>query len=103
MSDVRRSAAVSARKEDFTSSVVARLVSVGAKVRFASVAISSLPPCGEGMGVGVVRWGAAVPYCTTPHPIPPPQEGRESLATRTNLNLAPVGLDSAAYLGGGHE
>jgi len=51
----------------------------GGKIRFAGATSSSPPPCGEGMGVGVVRWGTAVPYCTTPHPIPPPQGGRESL------------------------
>src|SRR6266852_6561691 len=34
-------------------------------------------PCGEGSGVGVVRCGTSVPHCTTPHPNPPPQGGRE--------------------------
>jgi hypothetical protein len=42
------------------------------KVRFAGAANSSPPPCGEGWEVGVGRCGTAVPYCTTPHPIPPP-------------------------------
>jgi hypothetical protein len=35
-----------------------------------------LPPCGEGMGV--VRYGTAVPRGTTPHPLPPPQGGGRS-------------------------
>ena len=61
-----------------------------AKIGFAGAANSSPPPCGEGMGVGVVRWGTAVPYCTTPHPIPPPQGGRESRAATSSLNLALV-------------
>jgi protein ImuB len=38
----------------------------------------SPPPCGEGSGVGVARYGTSVPRGTTPHPNPPPQGGRES-------------------------
>ncbi|HEV3186129.1 MAG TPA: cobaltochelatase subunit CobN, partial [Xanthobacteraceae bacterium] len=45
-----------------------------------SAANSSPPPCGEGSGVGVVRGGTVVPHGTTPHPNPPPQGGRESIA-----------------------
>jgi error-prone DNA polymerase len=37
----------------------------------------SPPPCGEGLGVGVVRCDDALPDRTTPHPNPPPQGGRE--------------------------
>src|SRR5258706_5784794 len=37
----------------------------------------SPPPCGEGSGVGVGRYGISVPHGTTPHPNPPPQGGRE--------------------------
>jgi len=63
---------------------------MGVKIRVAGIANSSPPPCGEGMGVGVVRWGTAVPYCTPPHPIPPPQGGRESLVIPPRLSLAPM-------------
>jgi protein ImuB len=41
-----------------------------------AVARFSPPPCGEGSGVGVARWGTLVPRGTTPHPPPPPQRGR---------------------------
>ena len=37
----------------------------------------SPPPCGEGLGVGVVQRGTAMHDRTTPHPDPPPQGGRE--------------------------
>jgi uncharacterized protein (TIGR02186 family) len=63
------------------------LVPTGVEIWFAAAAISSPPPCGDGMGVGVVRCGAAAPYCATPYPIPPPQGGRESRAAAPNLNL----------------
>jgi hypothetical protein len=43
----------------------------------AADSVGSPPPCGEGLGVGVVRCGNAVPDCTTPLPTPPPQGGRE--------------------------
>jgi protein ImuB len=43
-----------------------------------AVARFSPPPCGEGSGVGVARYGTSVPRGTTPHPNPPPQGGRES-------------------------
>jgi hypothetical protein len=49
---------------------------IGAKIRSGGVvANSSPPPCGEGMGVGVVRRGTAVPCCTTPTPFLPPTRG----------------------------
>jgi hypothetical protein len=41
---------------------------------------NSPTPCGEGLGVGVLRFGTSVLYGTTPHPNPPPQGGRESHA-----------------------
>ncbi len=53
-----------------------------------------LPPCGEGMGVGVRRRGAAVPHRTTPHPIPPPTRGRESPGATPSLNLTPMRVAS---------
>jgi 4-diphosphocytidyl-2-C-methyl-D-erythritol kinase len=43
----------------------------------------SPPPCGEGSGVGVGECGSIVPHGTPPHPIPPPQGGRESQAAAT--------------------
>jgi hypothetical protein len=57
------------------------------KMRFADASKSSPPPCGAGIGVGVVRRGTAVRYCTTP--IPPPQGG-ESRAAAANRIMAPV-------------
>ena len=51
----------------------------------ATSAVSSPPPCGEGLGVGVHNGGLA---WGTPHPNPPPQGGRERtacLATRSPL------------------
>jgi alpha-D-ribose 1-methylphosphonate 5-triphosphate synthase subunit PhnI len=39
----------------------------------------SPPPCGERSGVGVEPVCTPVPHGTTPHPIPPPQGGRESM------------------------
>src|SRR5262249_11489687 len=47
----------------------------------AAGAVGSPPPCGEGFGVGVVRflrrWRHPFLHCTTPLPSPPPQGGRE--------------------------
>jgi two-component system, NarL family, sensor histidine kinase UhpB len=77
---------------------------IGTKSGFAGAANSSPPPCGEGMGVRVVRGGTAVPYCTTPHPIPPPQVGRESRVATLDLNLAPmapIGDGLSLHSGGG--
>jgi error-prone DNA polymerase len=61
----------------------------GVKLRFAGVAISSPPPCGEGRGVGVGRSGTAESHCTIPHPIPPPQGGRESPVAAPSPNPTP--------------
>jgi hypothetical protein len=41
----------------------------------------SPPPCGEGLGVGVVRCGDVVPDCATPLP----QEGREQTEAAARL------------------
>src|SRR5437773_3866830 len=49
---------------------------------------SSAPPCGEGLGVGVVRCGAVVQHGTTPHPDPPPQGGREKVSFDDHQRLA---------------
>ncbi len=40
---------------------------------------------GEGLGVGVVQCGRALPNCTTPLPNPPPQGGRETALRRLTL------------------
>src|SRR5262245_50168581 len=40
----------------------------------ATNSVCSPPPCGEGLGVGVVRRGICVPYRITPLPSPPPPE-----------------------------
>ena len=52
--------------------------STGVRLSLDDAANSSPPPCGEGSGVGVGRFGTSVLRGTTPHPIPPPQGGRES-------------------------
>jgi signal transduction histidine kinase len=77
---------------------------LGAKSGFAGAANSSpSPPCGEGMGVGVVRWGTAVPYCTTPHPIPPPKGGREFPAAAPDLNSTSTADEVSAHAGRGES
>jgi protein ImuA len=52
-----------------------------------AAARDSLPPCGGGMGWGVVQYGTAVPHRTTPTPIPSPQGGGEEFATLANRIL----------------
>src|SRR5258708_4495301 len=37
--------------------------------------VFSPPPCGEGSGVGAVRWGTLVPSPPDPPPRPPPPQG----------------------------
>jgi hypothetical protein len=37
-----------------------------------------------------VQCGTSVPYGTNPHPNPPPQGGRESVAARPKLKLRPM-------------
>jgi hypothetical protein len=87
-----------------------RVACMGAKLRFGDATNSSPPPCGEGMGVGVGRYGATVRHGTPPHPPPsrnrvyrvsatqqsdrnrqqPIRLGKESRVAKPNLNLAPV-------------
>ncbi len=43
----------------------------------ATNSVRSPPPCGEGLGVGVVRCGDTAAHFATPLPTPPPQGGRE--------------------------
>ena len=43
----------------------------------ATSSVGSLPPCGGGLGWGVVRSGKASPHRTTPTPYPSPQGGGE--------------------------
>jgi hypothetical protein len=66
---------------------------IGARLRFDVAADSSPAPCGEGKGrpswVGVEPSDTTVPHGTTPHPVPPPQGGRES-ARLPFVNLAPM-------------
>jgi two-component system sensor histidine kinase UhpB len=76
---------------------------MGAKSGFAGAANSSPPPCGEGRGAEVARGGTAVPYCTTPHPIPPPQGGREHLVAAPHVNLASVADGLSQQFGGGES
>jgi hypothetical protein len=66
---------------------------MGDNLRRTGAANDSPPRCGEGLGVGVGEYGAAVPCGTTPHPTPPPQGERESLAAWPSLNLAPTGWE----------
>jgi len=73
-----------------TDALMRALRLMGAKIRFAGSANSSLPPCGGGMGWGVVQYGTAVPHRTTPTPIPAPQGGAESLVGPSRLSLAPM-------------
>src|SRR5215831_1757267 len=49
---------------------------VGASLRRNSAANSSSPPCGEGLGVGVVRGGTALPQPPDPPPRPSPSRNR---------------------------
>jgi len=60
------------------------------RLKFGSVRRDSLPPCGGGMGWGVVRWGTAVPHLPTPTPIPSPQGGGEEYAASANRISTPL-------------
>jgi FO synthase len=48
----------------------------------------SLPPCGGGLGWGVVPRGTEVPHRTTPTPDPSPQGGGEKRVSPSRSNLA---------------
>jgi precorrin-3B synthase len=105
----RASALISEQSSDAFRAAIADLL-IGAQCGRDSAANSSPPPCGEGLGVGVVRCGTAGQYGTTPLPTSPPREvgstrlrhlkvsksdksdfdwGRESSAAPTRLNLPP--------------
>jgi NitT/TauT family transport system substrate-binding protein len=77
------------KETPFTLAFQGRVAVIGARLRFDVAADPSPPPCGEGSGVGVGRCGTSVPHGTTPHPIPPPQGGRES-AWLAFVNRAPM-------------
>jgi hypothetical protein len=65
--------------------------------------VDSLPPCGGGMGWGVVPRGTVMPLGSTPTPDPSPQGGGEEFAAASSLNPAPmwgsVGRGQAADFG----
>ena len=60
---------------------------MGAELMLHREAFFSLPPCGGGLGWGVVPWGTAVPPLPTPPPDPSPQGGGEEFAARTMKRL----------------
>src|SRR2546429_663547 len=62
-------------------------------VRAAS-SVDSPPPCGEGLGVGVVQCGDAAPNRATPLPSPPPQGGREQTECVAPLCINLIGKRS---------
>jgi ATP-dependent helicase/nuclease subunit A len=64
---------------------------IGVTLRLGDAANSSLPPCGEGVGVGVEPVCAPVPNGTTHRPNPPLQGARKS----AQLNLTPMGTPLA--------
>src|SRR5712671_4375049 len=80
--------------------------------------VDSLPPCGGGLGWGVVPWGTVLLHSSTPTPDPSPAEprysegsatqqsdrsrqqptsvgGGEEFAASSSLNLAPMGTSPA--------
>jgi hypothetical protein len=61
---------------------------VSIELTLGRVTQDSLPPCGGGMGWGVVQYRTAVPYFPTPTPIPSPQGGGEEFAALANRNLS---------------
>jgi acyl-CoA thioesterase-1 len=61
----------------------------GSRLEFGGTAADSLPPCGGGLGWGVVPWGTEVPHRTTPTPNPSPQGGGEEIAAPSRLSFAP--------------
>src|SRR5437660_12405985 len=74
---------------------------MGGKIRFTGAPGDSLPPCGGGMGWGVVRGHTAVPHSPPPPPSPPhkgPQGGGEEIAAAANRILAPMGPVPAIHV-----
>jgi hypothetical protein len=53
------------------------------------------PPCGGGLGWGVVPRGTEVPNLATPAPNPAPQGGGGNFVAPSRLNSAPVRIDPA--------
>jgi branched-chain amino acid transport system permease protein len=72
------------------TSVVARLVPIGAKLGSRAATRDPRPPCGDGMGWGVVQYGTAVPHLPTSTPLPSPQGGGEEIAAAANRVSAPT-------------
>src|SRR5215472_6743116 len=58
---------------------------VGAGFCRSGAAISSPPPCGEGLGVGVVEWGTALPQPPDPPPQPSPTRGEGDAVAPLNV------------------
>ena len=58
----------------------------------------SLPPCGGGLGWGVVPRGTEVPQRTTPTPNPSPQGGGEEFAASLRANLTFIELASETHI-----
>jgi hypothetical protein len=70
-------------------------VHIGANLCRDGVADSSPPPCGGRTGgSGLGQLALLCPTARPPHPIPPPQRGRES----RRLKLAPMGLVPAIHV-----
>ena len=67
-----------------------RPIATGVKVTLGADTRDSLPPCGGGMGWGVVRCGTMVPHLPTPTPIPSPQGGGEEFAALANPDFTPM-------------
>jgi precorrin-6Y C5,15-methyltransferase (decarboxylating) len=77
---------------ELTRIAITRADRIGGESAQGSAAVSSPPPCAEGVGVG--RRGTAGPNRTT-HPIAPPQGGRESPWARPRETSAPLGWRAA--------
>src|SRR5712692_4721403 len=63
---------------------------IGARFSDVRAACDSLPPCGGGLGWGVVPWGTILLHSLTPTPDPSPQGGGEAFAAPLRLNLTPA-------------
>src|SRR5215831_535750 len=69
---------------------------MGAKLCCNGAANSSPPPCGEGLGVGVVEWGSSAPQPPDPPPQPSPTRGEGVAAAWPQIDLAPICSGPAA-------